>query len=354
LTLYRSTRIDSTLRLILSATLAGSLGACAARGDDDGAGSEEEANQIASALESDNGGLTMNDEAPQFGDEDGFDAAQLENEVDYDDPIADDPTVTDALASEGTATYHTAVLWGQMPPDFDAETVVDWSGTLTVNRGAMVIRRVVAFEDRTDSVERRTDPASITFTSKTRPHMDGFHLILIDPTPDASDPLVLTYAPAAGAPTSWTIDALLEGPQSVEVDDTGNRLVAVAMPEPADACESGFLRGRWHRVREGRGRLYGHVTDDDGALLGHMRGIYGERRDGERVFFGKFIDRTGRFRGLFAGTYGDGHFHGRWISRGDPDLGVLGGEYRENRVVRGIGGHFLGRWAETSCDPGLE
>jgi hypothetical protein len=352
--LYRSTTIDSTLRLILSTALASSLGACAARGDDDDPGDQEEANEIASALETENGGLTMDDEAPQFGDEDGFAAAQLEAEKDYDDPIADDPTVTDMLAGEATAIYHAAVLWGQMPPDFDAETVVDWSGTLTLNRGAMLIRRVVAFEDRTDSVERRTDPASIAFASKTRPHMDGFHLILIDPTPDAADPMVLTYAPADGAATSWTIDALASGPQSVEVDDVGNRLVAVAMREPADACENGFLRGRWHRVRDGRGRLYGHVTDADGELLGHMRGLYGVRRDGEQVFFGKFIDRTGRFRGLFAGTYGDGDFQGRWIKRGDPDLGVLGGEYRESRLVRGVGGHFLGRWAETSCDASLE
>jgi hypothetical protein len=223
-----------------------------------------------------------------------------------------------------------------------------------VSRGVLLIRRIVAFEDRTDAVERRTDPRSIDFSSVTRSHVDGLRLTIVDPEPASAEPLVLTYEPADGTAWSRTIDALVEGPQSLELDEFGNRLVAVAMPEPADVCANGFLRGRWHRVRDGRGRLYGHVSDGEGEPVGHMRGIYGRRRNGEQVFFGKFIDRDGRFRGLLRGTYGDGHFRGRWLDRGEPDRGRLAGEYRENRSIRGIGGHFLGRWAETACDMPLE
>jgi hypothetical protein len=231
---------------------------------------------------------------------------------------------------------------------------VDWSGTLSVNRGALLIRRVVAFEDETDAVADRTERSSISFTSVTRPHADGFRLAIVDPEPASDEPLVLTYRPAEGSTYSVDIDALLDGPQSHEVDDLGNRIVAVAMRRQADPCEHGFLRGRWHRVRDGRGRLYGEIADADGQLIGHLRGVFGQRRDGEKVFFGKFIDLTGEFRGLFGGNYGDGRFRGRWIDRVDPDRGVLAGEYREDRRVRGIGGHFLGRWAERSCNIDLE
>jgi hypothetical protein len=349
---FVSTRLRSFLAGALASALASSLAACAATGGGDDDGTEEEADAIASALETENGGLTMDDEAPQFGDEESFAEAELEADKSYDDPIEGDPAVQEAL--ESGASYRAAIFWGQMPPDFDAEAVVEWSGSLSLNRGAIIIRRVVAFEDRSDSVAERTDPAAVSFTSVTRPHLDGFRLILVDPEPESNDPLVLTYDPIEGAATSWTIDALLEGPQSLEVDDTGNRMVAVALPPRADQCASGFVRGRWHRVREGRGLIYGRVTDADGEMVGHMRGLYGVRRDGEQVFFGKFIDRDGRFQGLFGGTYGDGRFEGRWRDRGEPDRGRLAGEYRENRRVRGIGGHYLGRWAETACDIALE
>ncbi len=141
-------RFDSTLLFpILAATLAGALTACGIRDAADDDDTEAEADEIASALEQENGGLTMDDEAPQFDDEDGFAAAELESESDYEDPMEADPDVSAALSAPDAAIYHTVVLWGQMPPDFDAEIAVDWSGSLSINRGAMLIRRVVAFED---------------------------------------------------------------------------------------------------------------------------------------------------------------------------------------------------------------
>jgi hypothetical protein len=347
-------RLDSRLpSLLLSAALAGSIGGCQS-GDDTGTDGDAEADEIAAALELENGGLTMEDEAPQFGDEDSFAAAEIEGETEYDDPMEEDPAAVAERSAPDAAMYHTEVLWGQMPADPDAEVAVDWSGSLSINRGAMFIRRVVAFEDATDAVEPRTDRRSITFSSVTRPHADGFRLTIVDPSPEATDPVVLTYTPNTGAPYSVDLAALLDGPQSHEVDDAGNRLVAVAIREPIEVCETGFLRGRWHRVREDRGRFVGVMSNADGEPTGHLRGIYGRRRGGEPVFFGKLIDRTGRFRGLVAGNYRGGHFRGGWVDRGDPSRGVLAGEYRENEDVAGVGGHFLGRWAETSCGIELE
>ena len=346
-------RFDSRFPdLLLSAALAGALAACGSAGEPTDEG--DEADEIAAALERENGGFTMEDEAPVFGDEDAFAAAELEAETDYDDPMDRDPAVVADLGAPAAAVYHAAILWGQMPADVESDVAVDWSGTLSINRGGLIIRRVVAFEDQTDAVEARTDRRTIALRSVTRPHADGLRLTIVDPAPESADPLVLTYTADAGAAYSVEVAALLDGPQSHEVDDLGNRLVAVAMREAADVCQNGFLRGRWHRVRDGRGRFLGIVSGADGEPVGHLRGVYGRRRTGDEVFFGKFIDRTGRFRGLLAGTYGEGHFAGRWIDRGDPDRGVLAGEYRENERAAGVGGHFLGRWAETACNVRLD
>lgn len=348
-------RFDSgSSRVFLSAALAGALSACGSDGAPSDEGAGDDADEIAAALELENGGFTMEDEAPLFGDDDAFAAAELEAEADYDDPMDADPAVVADLGAPDGAIYHAAILWGQMPADLESDAAVDWSGTLSINRGALIIRRVIAFEDETDGVDPRTDRRAISFRSVTRPHADGFRLTVVDPRPESAEPLVLTYTPDDGAVYSVEIDALVDGPQSHVVDDLGNRLVAVAMREGADVCQSGLLRGRWHRVRDGRGRFLGVVTDAEGTPVGHVRGVYGRRRAGDPVFYGKFIDRVGRFRGLLGGTYGEGHFRGRWIDRGDPDRGVLAGEYRENERAAGVGGHFLGRWAETACDVRLE
>lgn len=348
-------RFDSKLPgLFLPAALAGALAGCGSVGEPTDEGAGDEADEIAAALEREYGGFTMEDEAPAFGDEDALAAAELEGETAYDDPMDADPAVVADLGASDGVLYHAAILWGQMPPDVDADAAVDWSGTVSINRGALLIRRLIAFEDETDAVEPRADRRTIVFRSVTGPHADGLRLTIVDPAPGSPEPLVLTYTPASGAPYAVEVAALLDGPHSHEVDDVGNRLVAVAMREPADVCQRGFLRGRWHRVRDGRGRFLGVVSGADGEPVGHVRGVYGRRRAGDDVFFGKFIDRDGRFRGLLGGTYGEGHFAGRWIDRGDPDRGVLAGEYRENRRAAGVGGHFLGRWAETACDIRLE
>lgn len=347
-------RLDSKLLVPLLAVAVAGGAACGDVREAEEGESADEAAEIAADLEKENGGLTMDDEAPLFDDADSFADAEIEDTSVYEDPFEEDPEVTDTIAGRAGAYYQVAVLWGQMPPDREAEVAVDWSGTLSINRGAMLIRRVVAFEDETDAVDARTDRRSISFTSVTRPHADGFRLVVLDPEPTSDEPLVLTYTPNSGAAFSVDIAALLEGPQSHEVDDLGNRLVAVAMRRPADACDNGFVRGRWHRVRPGRGRLYGQVSDDEGELIGHVRGVFGQRRNGDNVFFGKFIDLAGEFRGIFGGTFGDGRFRGRWIVRADPDRGVVAGEFRENDDARGIGGHFLGRWAETSCNIRLD
>lgn len=318
---------------------------CAIEGSD-----EMDPDTIASALEQENGGLDMADEAPLFGEPDLFDEAGLVD-VDqvYDDSMANDDLVLTMLESADATLYHTTVTWGQIPGNPDNETPYDWTGALHVNRGAILIRRIVRFEPATDHVLPRSDRQTVAFQSVTLPHRDGLRLTIIDPDPTNEEPLMLSYVTEEGPVASVAAASLAEEPQELVVDEAGNRMVAVAFERPLDVCEYGFLGGKWHRVAQGRGIILGRVTDALGEPIGYMRGLYGKRLNGAQVFFGKYINLDGEFRGLFRGRYADGHFAGRWI-HASGEIGALGGEYRETIPGPEVGGHFLGRWAETSCN----
>ena len=312
----------------------------------------DDAGQIASEIEMENGGLDMEDEAPMFGEPELYADADLVDEVPYDDSMESDTEVAAAMNAPDAVVYNATVLWGQFPGDPTNTQPRNWSGTISVNRGAMILRRTIRFEGPTDQVLGRLDPQTIAFTSATMPHHDGMRLTIIDPTPEDAEPLVLTLATANGPDFSATLASLLDGPQSVEVDADGNKIVGVALAQPIDVCNHGFLAGRWHKVADGRGRLLARVTDAEGDTVGHIRGVYGVRANGDKVFFGKYINTAGQFRGIFAGRYDDGHFAGRWITR-NGDLGALGGEYRETIPGPEVGGHMLGRWAELTCNLSL-
>ena len=305
----------------------------------------DDASTLASSLEADNGALDMDDEAPTFADP-SFAAAAVEADATVTDAIASDPAV---VAMRPTARRaRVSIVWGELPPDRTADdTVHDWSGQLSLNRGALIVRRTVGFEDATDRLLPRTDRTTVGFASQTRPFADGLVLEVLDDAPGSSEPLTLTYTRADGTVVgSLALAQLLAGPVSVEVD-AENRVVATALRD-GDPCDHGFMRGRWHAVRPGLGRLLGVVSDEDGSPIGHLRGIWGQRQNGDRVVFGKYIDRDGHFRGLFVGAYQAGQFRGRWITRAG-EVGRAGGGYREGAPGDAIGGAFVGRWAETSC-----
>ncbi len=335
----RTTLLTVSVSLLGTALAAG----CASNPVDD-------SDQLAQALEQDNGGLDMQDEAPMFGDAALFETdADYAPEVAYDDSIATAPEVTTMMASADALLFDTIVTWGQMPVNPSAPNARNWSGRLSVNRGAIIVRRTIRFERATDHLLPRTDRMAVAFTSVTKPAYDGLILTIVDPTPAASDPLVLHWQLADGTTYDMPVADLVDGPHSRVVDADGNRITADAMPRPFDACAHGRLRGRWHPVRPGLGVFIGGVSNADGQPVGHIRGIYGHRQNGDQVFFGKYINLDGQFRGLLVGRYDGGHFEGRWVDRAG-DRGALGGEYREDAPGPRIGGHFLGRWAELTCD----
>lgn len=319
--------------LALASTL--TLAACVSPPPDDG-------DAIASSLEQANGGLTMADEAPMFGDASAFDDAQLESSAAYSDPYASEVYATPP------AITHVMIVWGQLPPDLaNDEHAVDWSGSIAVSRGGLIVRRTIGFEPATDQILRRTDRMIVAFTSITKPFADGLVLDVVDPDPGAADPLTLTYARHDGTTHTIALADLLGGPVVRTVDDQGDKVIAMAERRD-DTCDHGFGRGRWHAVQDGRGGLLGVISNADGDPIGHIRGIWGVRANGDHDFFGKYIDNDGRFRGVFAGHYAGGEMRGRWIDR-SGEVGRLQGRYDASSPGPDVGGHFMLRWAESSC-----
>jgi len=327
-------------QLPLALILASSTFACV----DNSASGTDDANQVTSALEQENGGFDTTDEAPLFGDDAAYEAAAIETTTAVTDVMAADPTVTTLENAPSGARHRVLIAWGRMPLDPTATTGRNWSGSITVSRGALVVGRTLGFEEATDRLLPRQSRDRVDFQSATRPFADGLVLRVLDPDP-TQGALHLTYT-SADAATTYDLDLsqLANGPISIDAGD-GNRVIAVALRE-LDGCDHGFLRGRWVALRPGMGVYRGIVANADGELAGHIRGIWGQRKNGDKVMFGKFIDTEGRFRGILAGTYEAGRWHARWIVA-SGDHGVAGGLYFDAPNVRG--GGFLGRWAETSC-----
>lgn len=315
--------------------------------DPPGGGEPQDIQDISNALEQTHGGYDTADEPVQFGAtaEAEFSAAAIEVEASVSDEIAVDPTVVSLDAAR--RGFHLVVVWGKLPAERDAEEVRDWSGSLRISRGALVVRHTIGFEDRTDRLLPRETRDTVSFDSVTQPFVDGLALTVIDGEPSTTDAgLTLTYTPRSSR-TSFTLqlEQLARGPIVIDAGG-GFKIVAAAHRRQIDPCDRGFMRGRWHAVSPNLGRFLGVVTNEDGERVGHVRGIYGQRRDGEPVLFGKFINREGQFRGILSGTYGDGVYRARWIAR-TGDHGTAHGVYFAGPDERA--GHFLGRWAETSC-----
>ena len=330
-----------TFRLpaLLACSLAAAAGACTDTPQD-------EADELISALELENGGLDTEDEAPQFDAVEGFAAAAIESDAAFTDPMDADPDIVALRARGDVARLRIVAAWGQLPPDRTTAEPRDWSGRIQVSRGALVVRHRIGFEEATDRLEPRTERTAVDFQSVTRPFADGLVLEVLADGDLAG--VTLSYLGDDGTRLDLPLSDLLAGPRSSEPDALGNRMVVVALRRDRDDCDHGFMRGRWHAVRAGLGRFLGVVSDADGAPIGHLRGLYGTRRDGAQVFFAKYIDRDGGFRGIFTGHYRDGVFAGRWLTRAG-EHGRAGGHYRESLPGPEVGGGFVGRWAETSC-----
>jgi hypothetical protein len=337
--------MQRNLSLPLALFLALPTAACLDHG-----GGTDDSQDVSSALEQPNGGFDTADEPPAFGVEADFTAAAIESDTVTADPLAADPATTTMDRASAAAGFRAIVLWGKIPGDRAATEARDWSGSLKVSRGGLLVRHAIAFEDATDKLLPRVSLDTVSFQSVTRPFVDGLALTILDPAsatgPSTASAQTLTYTSADGG-TVYTLDLtqLAAGPIVVDAGG-GFKLVAIGHRRQVDPCDRGFMRGRWHALSPHLGRFLGVVTDENGERVGHVRGVYGQRRTGDSALFGKFIDRDGHFRGILAGTFENGRYRARWIDR-QGDHGTAHGAYFEGATASA--GHFLGRWAEASC-----
>lgn len=302
-------------------------------------------------LDDPNGGYDSSDEAPAFGDAD-F-AAMFPEDPAVDDALGTDPAVTEMEDDPAARVYYLRLLWGQLRGNPEVDALTNWGGSISVDRGAIVVLRRLKFEPITDWVVfPREDEKVVDLYSVTSVHHDGLLLKIIDPTPDADTPNDLTIDMGPGQTVLAVAD--LDGYQNIlDVDELGNQM-SFQCPEILD-CPNGFLHGIWvKRAQNERGVFWGVFTSYEGALLGHLRGHWGYNQDGERAFKGKYIGLDGAFRGILRGTWtpgsentpGWGGFNGVWVDANEEAQGQLRGHYR-----RGFrrGGFFNGRWLDETC-----
>ncbi len=325
------------------------------------------------------GGLTATDEPAGFGDDYFASPAVAAEFAEADDPLAEDAEVLmyEAMAEEPAQLDDPAdparpkftflkVTWGMLDgltedaeEDWDA---YDWSGLLRVDRGLVVVRRVILFEQPYDHLVRpRIDRRTVAWISHTGPHYDGLLVEIIEPPLDPAvaadaEPLpenVLHFTTpqfSRDFPMSTVGDLDL----TEAIDGIGNaiRFEGFRLSD-IDVCPKGFLSGLWLTTGERRGEFKGKWVGLYGLVKGHLRGRWGVNDEGEQVFFGKYIARDGRFLGLLRGRWepgvepGHGVFHGHWLDADGAVTGVLRGGWFQ--VPDRPGGFFSGRWA-TLCD----
>lgn len=306
------------------------------------------ANTNANLLELDNGGLSTTDEVVALEDPAaGFDVAELQptgadTMLDAAGALAADPQ-----PAAMRRVFRVLILWGHLPRPNDAmppapaagaprPAPTDWTGSLSIENGALSVRRTLGFEDG-DSVRPRAARERVEFVSRTLPFVDGLALTVRALGPAAT----LRMQTAA-----YTGDLPLpDADGAVRRLGDGHNAVYYVAYEERPGCNQGLVFGQWLRVRPHLGVLRGRVLTSEGTQAGSVRGLWGRNRAGNGVFFGKHLTNAGMFNGIFGGTYDDGAFQGRWATRAS-NRGELRGRYFDG-AVRGDGhGLFLGRWRE--------
>lgn len=297
---------------------------------------------VQSALDQQNGGMTSAAESPEFAD------PAVQSLEQFVPDFGDTTDMTQSVnLQQGAQRWRVAVIWGHLPPAHDmdssdiAPSVVDWTGSLSVDNGAIGLKRTLRF-DFGDKVLARQNAQSVDFVSHTLPHVDGLYMSVVIPANAA--PTMHFKTKSMNADIDLGVLAQRPG-DVVRLEDGRNGMFFIGYPE--DGCSRGLLFGRWRKLRPAIGEFRGLVVGDQGEGIGHIRGIWGHApRANANVFFGKYIDRQGDFRGLLGGVYGEGKFGGVWGTVAPQNKGTLEGYYSDG-YERGDGrGVFLGRWAE--------
>ncbi|MCM2271099.1 MAG: hypothetical protein NDJ18_00870 [candidate division Zixibacteria bacterium] len=332
------------------------------------------------------GGYTATNEAPAFGDP--LLMASSAQEVQFNDPIAATPILQTLLADPDAGLYHLRVVWGQLRYDSTVTTPTDWSGSLTISRGAELVRRVIRFEPATDSILPRTDRRVIEWASQTTVHNDGiaFDLIVPPARPTLDTILQIIVDTLTNDTTVLIVVDTIPAPPVTVQFTAGSYSRAFSLPEIAALdtvvyfedssgiafngfkvdrirCPRGFLSGFWGYDSTGQGVFRGSWISQHGEVDGHVQGHFEKDSTGARVFFGKWIDASGLFEGFLHGRWKDhpnphadstaflragGWFAGLLLDDQTNPIGMVAGHYISSKG--NPPGFFQGRW-KLNCDP---
>ena len=339
------------------------------------------------------GGYQAIGENPAFGDDELL-AEAVESEEEYDDPFLASAGMDSIINDSDAGHYHLRVVWGKLRYDSTSTAPTDWTGSLSITRGAEIIRRVIRFERSTDYIVPRKDRRLIEWVSQTTVHNDGIAvdifvprlrpiidtsrfiqvdsngnevvIIVVDTTWPSVEPVTVEFKTAPYS-RIFKLEELVSLDTIVYLDDS-NAVAFHAIKLDRFPCPRGFLAGAWGFTEDGRGVFRGVWIDKFGLVNGYLKGHFGKNDSGEQVFFGKWISRTGRFEGFIRGHWGycicpaadpsypcrqAGYFNGSIYNVNRQEIGVLGGQfYGANTVSNGRGGFFQGRW-KLFCDDEL-
>lgn len=281
------------------------------------------------------GGYTTADEAPGFGDP--ALVASHPEDTPYTDEVASSPEVRDATRNGWSKFYMLRMVWGNIDnPDTSEDSgscaVTDWSGSIEIDGGLVIIRRLIRFEDGDSIVRPRRGARDVEWISHTHNHVDGLLLEIID-VPDPR------HKPAKNSVTITTPLHSVEIPfdslprlNQVNTYDACNKVALVGAEVERRVCPRGFLEGVWVSQTDTSGYFEGAWIAEEGTLVGHLKGRY-TVRDTSRVLFGKWITPSGKFGGLLKGTWGlvngdpDGYFEGTWVDKSLAGGGRFSGRF---------------------------
>ena len=336
------------------------------------------------------GGYSTASESPGFGDDQLLDEAYASDD-EFDDPMLSDQAVTELTSDPQAGLYHLRIVWGQLRFDSGMTSPTDWSGSLSISRGAEIIRRVINFELGQDYIVPRTDRKLIEWVSQTTVHNDGIAVDLLVPpvkplldttevetTDSAGNTVIIVVVDTTWPETEPVTISFNTGPYSRTFDlDELVSLDTIVFLEDSNAvafhalkldrlpCPRGFLAGHWAFADSTSGLFRGVWLNRAGLVVGYTRGHFGQRENGEKVFFGKWVSREGRFSGFIKGHWAfsdisvtvdgsaetSGFFRGQIFSEDRLHIGYLAGHFgspeSENDTA---GGFFQGRWKIICSD----
>lgn len=339
--------------------------------------SDNPSNSDISGISQEFGGYTVSAESPAFGDSELADMNDADEEVV--DQILASPAVDSLVEDPESGRFHFRAVWGQLEYDSTVAELTDWTGSLTVSRGGLVVRRLIKFEDGQDYYIPRTEPNLVEWVSFTSVHHDGIAVDLFIPSPQPMfdttvvddstitidtvmpEPVTLTFETGPYSRT-FSLAELASLDEVVELDD-GNSISFHGIQWYEMVCPRGGLSGQWGFDEEGNGLFRGMWINHRGHLIGWLQGTFETDENGQHVFYGKWIDETGAFEGLLRGTWTPkypavaanpnrpnlGKFDGYIYDADGAEIGALRGRYHSARYL--AAGWFSGRWKLHCIEP---